>query len=144
MMWYQQLLVEHLIFWSGNDIFVNAVFAARALWPSGLGSVARQKSAAWLRRCCTSRSHSSSTMPPSSRPRAGASPANHWGLEVAVDFQKTTKIVLYKTAKTPEIFVQNRQSITFLICRCPGGSSPQNGSADTWPSGRRRSPKILD
>jgi hypothetical protein len=53
---------------------------------------------------------------------------------------KTAKIVLYKTAKTPESFVQNRQSITFLICRCQGGSSPLNGSAETWPSGRRRSP----
>jgi hypothetical protein len=30
-MWYLQLLVEHLIFWSGNDISVNAVFAALAL-----------------------------------------------------------------------------------------------------------------
>jgi hypothetical protein len=38
MMWYLQLLVEHLIFWSGNDIFVDAVFAALALWAGFGGS----------------------------------------------------------------------------------------------------------
>lgn len=40
MMWYLQLLVEKVILWSGNDAFVNVVFAALVLW-GGFGGPPR-------------------------------------------------------------------------------------------------------